>query len=100
MAESPVEALASLHRNLQSEIHALEAEKLGIFKRIQAISQELEQLDSQVIEITDKKEGLDEVVTETSKGFRRVEVTVHSLLSLVQKQLKVLRRLAAKARED
>jgi predicted nucleic acid-binding Zn-ribbon protein len=100
MAESPVEVLTSMSRTLQNEIYTLEGEKLNIFKRIQAISQELEQLDKQLASATEKKEGLDEVVTETSKGFRRVEVTVHSLLSLVLKQSKVLKRLAVKARSD
>lgn len=100
MEESPVETLANLHRSLQTEIHSLEAEKLGIFKRIQVISQELEQMESRLAVVAVKKEGLDEVVTETSKGYRRVEVTMHALVSLVQKQLKVIRRLAAKARKD
>ena len=77
---------------LQDEMSAEETEKLAVLKRIDELKQRYQTLEKQGKEHDRKLQGVNEVLLEAEKGYKRIEAAIKSLSSLVQRQTKVLKR--------
>lgn len=77
---------------IEKDITADEAEKLKIFKTINTINQRINELDSNIAEYIDEKNNVDQLITEISKGYGKIEASTQSLLLLTSRQLKMLKR--------
>ena len=87
-----LEELRNNYIRIEKEIERDEAEKLQIFKTINSISERMHQLDSEIIVLNDEKDNVDQLITEISKGFSKIEASTQSLLLLTTRQLKMLKR--------
>lgn len=98
MAETPLshalhlEKLRKEYIEIEVEIETAESEKMRIFKTINAISERIKKIDSEVVELKDEEDNVNQLITEISKGFGKIEASTQSLLLLATRQLKMLKR--------
>ena len=77
---------------IDNEISTDEARKLEIFKELNQIQSKTEDLDLALEKMTSRKESLDTLIREISKGFEKIQASTHSLYLLSSRQLKMLKR--------
>lgn len=87
-----LEELRELLKQLDYEISSDEQEKIDIFKRMNELTNRANFIDSRLVKLYSRRDDLDEVLTETTKGLRKIEATTKSLLALTKKQLQMLKR--------
>lgn len=89
---SHLEQLRNSYIQLEKEIEGEDNEKLQIYKKINLISEKIQKLDSELFVLTDERDNVDQLITEISKGFSKIEASTQSLLLLTSRQLKMLKR--------
>lgn len=89
---SHLEILRSNYVKVENEISECESEKLQIYKKINSISERITQIDDALALLNDDKDNVDQLITEISKGYNKIEASTQSLLLLTTRQLKMLKR--------
>lgn len=87
-----IEELVRGYHALQEEISTEEGEKLAVLKRIDELKRSLQTLERQGKDRSRRLQGVNEVLQEAEKGYRKIEAAVKSLSSLAQRQAKALKR--------
>ena len=89
---SQLETLRNNYVSVENEISDLESEKLQIYKKINSISERTDQIQDALAVLKDDKDNVDQLITEISKGYIKIEASTQSLLLLTTRQLKMLKR--------
>ena len=98
MAETPLsqashlEKLRNMYIQIENEIETDESEKMSIFKAINSISERISNIDSELAVLQDEQDNINQLITEISKGYSKIEASTQSLLLLTTRQLKMLKR--------
>lgn len=87
-----IEELVRGYHSLQQEMTTEEADKLETMKRIEELSLKLSHLEKSSKEHSRKLQGVNEVLVEAEKGYKRIEAAMRSLSILAQRQTKALKR--------
>jgi septal ring factor EnvC (AmiA/AmiB activator) len=87
-----LESLRATYISLEKEISENENEKLQIFKTINQITERISKIDQELVDLKDDHANVDQLITEISKGFSKIEASTQSLLLLTTRQLKMLKR--------
>ena len=89
---SQLEVLRNMYVKVENEISEHESEKLEIYKKINSISERITEIQANLNELNDEKDNVDQLITEISKGYGKIEASTQSLLLLTTRQLKMLKR--------
>lgn len=89
---SQLEILRNQYIQIENEISRDESEKLQIFKTINSITERIAKLDNDIYELNDEKSNVEQLITEITKGYTKIEASTQSLLLLTARQLKMLKR--------
>lgn len=89
---SQLETLRSNYVKVENEISECESEKLQIYKKINSINERITQIQDALTVLNDDKDNVDQLITEISKGYSKIEASTQSLLLLTTRQLKMLKR--------
>ncbi|OMJ70874.1 hypothetical protein SteCoe_31060 [Stentor coeruleus] len=89
---SQLEILRNQYIQIENDITRDESEKLQIFKTINSISERIAKLDNDIYELNDEKSNIEQLITEITKGYTKIEASTQSLLLLTARQLKMLKR--------
>lgn len=89
---SQLEILRNQYIQIENEITRDESEKLQIFKTINSITERIAKLDNDIYELNDEKSNVEQLITEITKGYTKIEASTQSLLLLTARQLKMLKR--------
>jgi septal ring factor EnvC (AmiA/AmiB activator) len=89
---SNLEKLRNIYINIEKEIQNEDKEKTQIFKSINSISERISKLNNDINELKDERDNVDQLITEISKGYTKIEASTQSLLLLTTRQLKMLKR--------
>ena len=87
-----IDELVKGYHSLQQEMSTEEGDKLSTMKRIEEQTRRLQQLEVSTKEKARRLEGVNEVLTEAEKGYKRIEAAMRSLTILTQRQTKALKR--------
>ena len=87
-----LEELKELQKQLDLEISSDEQQKIDIYKRMNELTDRGHFIENRLSKLYSRRDDLDEVLTETSKGLRKIEATTKSLLALTRKQVQMLKR--------
>lgn len=89
---SQLEVLRNMYVQVENEVSGFESEKLEIYKKINSISERIMEIQGNLKELDDEKDNVDQLITEISKGYYKIEASTQSLLLLTTRQLKMLKR--------
>lgn len=98
MSETPLaqashlESLRNSYVKVENEISEFESEKLEIYKKINSINERNSEIQAALGILVDDKDNVDQLITEISKGYIKIEASTQSLLLLTTRQLKMLKR--------
>ncbi|OMJ72046.1 hypothetical protein SteCoe_29602 [Stentor coeruleus] len=89
---SQLEILRNQYIEIENEITRDESEKLQIFKTINSITERIAKLDNDIYELNEEKSNVEQLISEITKGYTKIEASTQSLLLLTARQLKMLKR--------
>jgi septal ring factor EnvC (AmiA/AmiB activator) len=89
---SQLETLRNQYMQIENEVSSHESEKLEIYKKLNKISERITEIQASLKDLNDDKDNVDQLITEISKGFNKIEASTQSLLLLTTRQLKMLKR--------
>lgn len=87
-----LQELRQFYIDLDQETSDLETEKINIYKEIDSINGNLENLTKELEVLEDKRNTLNTLINEVEKGFHKVEASTKSLYLLASRQLRRLRK--------